>query len=101
MENLEKKTLFIISKKTGKALKCAEGLGGLLGMYALQNTKKGKIAILLDSDNQLLKVYIGSKSGIPEVVYIENEGLYYLENFLKDENRLDINELLSFCDFIK
>lgn len=100
MENrdqLEKRVLYTFNKKGGTVVRRAEGLGrGLLGMYALQNTSKGRISILVfDSDNAIERIYIGSPEGCPDVIYPEKLecSFGYLDEYIKDEKHINIQQL--------
>lgn len=102
MENrdqLEKRVLYTFNKKGGTVVRRAEGLGrGLLGMYALQNTSKGRISILVfDSDNAIERLYIGSPDGLPDVIYPEkiNCDFGYLDEYIIDEKHISITNLMN------
>lgn len=100
-ETLEKRVLFIFNKRGGKVVRAAEGLGkGFLGMYALQNTTKGRVSILAyDSDYLIEQIYIGDESGFPNVIRSKTSGdLGYINNYILDEEHLDVNKLIKAVD---
>lgn len=57
------------SKKTGKIDTTMTGLGsGMIKMWALQNTPKNKVTVIVDIDERyVIAEYIGTESGFPEI----------------------------------
>ena len=104
-ETLEKRVLYTFNKRGGAVVRRAEGLGrGLIGMYALQNTSKGRISIVVfESDNLIERVYIGDEQGFPDVIYADKEdySLGYLDEYIKDEKHIDIQKLMDAVEFRK
>lgn len=98
---LDQRILFTFNKRGGKVVRSAEGMGrGMLGMYALQNTSKGRVSILVFADDHMIeRVYIGDE-GCPEVIYAEKaeNGLGCLDEYIKDEQHIYIDQLLKFVE---
>ena len=98
---LDVRELYVFSKRGGRLTKMVSGKGkGLLGMYALQNTTKGSVAVMVfENDHQIERVYIGSE-GCPKVIYNDKNGwwLNSLDEYIKDETHIDINRLVNDCE---
>ncbi len=95
---LDNRTLYMFNKKGGKLVKAASGMGrGMLMMWALQNTTKGRISVMAFTDTHEMEVvYIGRESGCPKVIYLYTMPQYdiNLDDYIKDETHVDINGLL-------
>lgn len=91
---LEWRTLYMFNKRGGKVVKSAEGRGrGMLMMWALQNTTKSRISVLVVRDtNEIEAVYIGRESGCPKVIYLYKMPQYNinLNDYINDETHIDI-----------
>lgn len=57
------------NKDTGKIDTCMTAIGkGLIQLWALQNTTKTKACVIVDIDErQVVREYIGTEDGFPEV----------------------------------
>lgn len=95
---LENRTVYIFNKRGGKLIKSASGMGrGMLMMWALQNTTKGRISVMVFTDtNEMEAVYIGKESGCPKVIYLYKMPQYNinLNDYINDETHIDINGLM-------
>lgn len=95
---LEWRTLYMFNKKGGKVVKSAEGRGrGMLMMWALQNTSKGRVSVIVIKDtNEIEAVYIGRESGCPKCIYLYKMPQYNinLNDYINDETHIDINGLM-------
>lgn len=96
MTELAKRNLYVFNKRGGKVVKKVEGIGrGMIGLWAFQNTTKGRIAVLiLEEDNRIERVYVG-REGCPKVLYLDKYPQYYiqLDEFIIDEEHIDIDGL--------
>lgn len=95
---LEWRTLYMFNKKGGKLVKCIEGRGrGMLMMWALQNTTKSRVSVIVIKDtNEVEVVHIGKESGCPKVIYLYKMPQYdiNLNDYINDETHIDINGLM-------
>lgn len=93
---LENRTVYIFNKKGGKVIKSASGMGkGMVGYWALQNTTKSRVSVLLFTDtHEIERVYVGTENGCPKVVHVEDMGLD-LDNYIIDEQHLDTQALMN------
>lgn len=95
---VEWRTLYMFNKKGGKVVKRADGRGrGMLMMWALQNTTKGRISVIVTRDtNEIEVVYIGRESGCPKCIYLYKMPQYNinLDDYINDETHIDINGLM-------
>lgn len=94
---LDNRTVYMFNKRGGKIIKSASGMGrGMLGMWALQNTTKGRISVMVFTDtHEMERVYIG-KEGCPKVIYLDKMPQYNinLDDYINDETHIDINGLM-------
>lgn len=95
---LEWRTLYMFNKRGGKLVKCIEGRGrGMLMMWALQNTTKSRVSVIVIKDtNEVEVVHIGKESGCPKVIYLYKMPQYNinLNDYINDETHIDINGLM-------
>lgn len=95
---LEWRTLYMFNKRGGKLVKCIEGRGrGMLMMWALQNTTKSRVSVIVIKDtNEVEVVHIGKESGCPKVIYLYKMPQYNinLDDYINDETHIDINGLM-------
>lgn len=95
---LEWRTLYMFNKRGGKVVKCIEGRGrGMLMMWALQNTTKSRVSVIVIKDtNEVEVVHIGKESGCPKVIYLYKMPQYNinLNDYINDETHIDINGLM-------
>ena len=94
---LEKRELYVFNKRGGKVGKKVEGLGrGMIGMWALQNTTKGRVSVMILPNHKIETVYIGDDSGFPSVKYIYKTELFLdMDDYIEDELHLDVNRLIA------
>lgn len=69
MNTLHNFGLIRFSKKTGKIDTTMISLGkGMIQMWALQNTTKTKVSVILDiDDRKVITEYIGTSEGFPDI----------------------------------
>lgn len=69
MSELHNFGLARFSKSTGKIDKVMTALGnGLIQLWALQNTTKSKVCVIVDIDERkVIREYVGTGDGFPEV----------------------------------
>lgn len=95
---LEWRTLYMFNKRGGKLVKCIEGRGrGMLMMWALQNTTKSRVSVIVIKDtNEVEVVHIGKESGCPKCIYLYKMPQYNinLDDYINDETHIDINGLM-------
>ena len=93
---LENRTVYIFNKKGGKVIKSASGMGkGMVGYWALQNTTKSRVSVLLFTDtHEIERAYVGTENGFPKVIHVEDMGLD-LDNYIIDEQHLDTQALMN------
>ena len=88
----------MFNKRGGKLVKCIEGRGrGMLMMWALQNTTKSRVSVIVIKDtNEVEVVHIGKESGCPKVIYLYKMPQYNinLNDYINDETHIDINGLM-------
>lgn len=100
--SLDKRILYVFNKRGGKVVKCAEGVGrGVIGLWAFQNTSKGRIAVLTLDDGLIERVYIGNE-GCPKVKHVHKTN-YVLDigSYVIDDQHLDVNQLISDLEELK
>lgn len=94
---LEKRELYVFNKRGGKVVKKVEGLGrGMIGMWALQNTTKGRVSVMVLPNHEIEIIYVGDNSGFPSVKYIHKTNYFLdMDDYIVDEEHLDISRLLT------
>ena len=94
---LEKRELYVFNKRGGKVVKKVEGVGrGMIGMWALQNITKGRVAVMILPNHEIEVVYVGDDSGFPSVKRIyKTELLLDMDDYIEDEQHLDVSRLIA------
>ena len=95
---LEKRELYVFEKgKYAKVKKKVEGIGrGLIGMWALENTTRSKVSVMVLPNNEIEVVYIGSDSGFPSVKRIyKTEFSLNMDDYIVDEQHLNTKQLIA------
>ena len=69
MSELHNFGLVRFSKKTGKIDAAITGIGsGMIKMWALQNTPKAKVSVIVDIDERCtVAEYVGTNTGFPDI----------------------------------
>ena len=100
--SLDKRILYVFNKRGGKVVKCIEGTGrGVIGLWAFQNTSKGRVAVLTLDDGLIERVYIGNE-GCPNVKYIHKTN-YVLDigSYVIDDQHINLSQLISDLEELK
>lgn len=94
---LEWRALYMFNKKSGKLVKSAEGRGrGTLMMWALQNTTKSRISVLVIRDTNEIEVIYNGREGCPKVDYLYREGINLcLDDYIIDDTHIRVDLLLT------
>ena len=91
-------TIYIFTKKQGKLIEKASGLGkGMTGMYALRKTTPSRLAVMLDTENGTIhRVYIGRPT-CPNVIYGDkrNYDLGIIDDYIKDDTHIFAQRLID------
>lgn len=87
MSYLHNYGLIRFSKKTGKIDTTLTSLGkGLIQMWALENTTKTKVCIIVDIDERIIiSEYIGTDNGFPEIIKESDRFEYDIPDELYEE----------------
>lgn len=99
---LEKRELYVFNKRGGKVVKRVDGTGrGMVGMWAFQNTSKGRVSVLVLPNHEIERVYIGTE-GCPNVKYIhKTDYLLDMDDYIVDEQHLNVNQLIADLEELK
>ena len=94
---LEWRAWYMFNKKSGKLVKSVEGRGrGMLMMWALQNTTKSRISVLVIRDTNEIEVIYNGREGCPKVDYLYKEGInLYLDDYIIDDTHIKVDLLLT------